>query len=249
MKLQPHYEPRLDQLDASVVARHAELVRRIAHHLAARLPASVEVEDLVQAGMIGLIEAARKFDAANGAAFETFASVRIRGAMIDEIRRGDWVPRSVHRKSREASAAIHQIEQRCGRSAEATEVAEAVGLSMDEYSQLIGDAARGRVLSLEAQLEGIGESSIEGSHPSPLQRLECAAFRDELANAIADLPDREKLMLSLYYQEELNLREIGQVLGVSESRVCQIHGQAMLRLRSRLLDWREHRADELLAEA
>jgi RNA polymerase sigma factor for flagellar operon FliA len=247
MMLQTQYEHCLGSTGTDVVAQHAELVRRIAHHLSARLPASVDVEDLVQSGMVGLIEAARKFDSAQGVSFESFASARIRGAMVDEIRRGDWAPRSVHRKSREASAAIRRIEQQSGRAAQATEVAQAIGLSLDDYSQLVGDAARSRVLSLESQLEESGESTIDGSELSPQRRLECTTFREQLVLAIADLPEREKLMLSLYYQQELNLREIGLVLGVTESRACQIHGQAMLRLRARLADWQGHPTDELLA--
>lgn len=248
MTPQASYQFCNERPDTSVVARNAELVRRIAFHIAARLPSSVDVEDLIQAGMIGLIEASRKFDAAQGASFETYAAIRIRGAIIDEIRRVDWMPRSLHRKSREVSSAIREIEQRSGRAASANEVAKAVGMTADEYADLLGEAARGRVVSLDAQIEDSGEALIEGYHPSPQKHMERAAFRKQLASAIADLPEREKLALSLYYEQDLNLREIGEVMGVSESRVSQIHGQAMLRLRSRLSDWREDCADDLLAE-
>lgn len=222
-----------------LVHRHTELVRRIAHHLAARLPSSVEVGDLIQAGMIGLLEAARHYDAEQGAAFETYASIRIRGAMIDEIRRGDWVPRSVHRRMRDASSATRAVEQRQGRAAQPGEVAAELGLPIDDYYQLLEDAARGQVFSLDAQIEAEGESRIAGAEPSPLRDLESSEFQGALARAVDNLPDREKLVLSLYYEQELNLREIGAVLGITESRVCQIHGQAMLRLRARLQDWRE----------
>jgi RNA polymerase sigma factor FliA len=248
MTPQASYQMCVERRDTSVVVRNAELVRRIAFHIAARLPASVDVEDLIQAGMIGLIEASRKFDAGQGASFETYAAIRIRGAIIDEIRRVDWMPRSLHRKSREVSSAIREIEQRTGSAACANEVAKAVGMTIEDYAELVGEAARGRIVSLDAQIEDAGEAPIEGYHPSPLKRIECAAFREQLAAAIADLPEREKLALSLYYEQELNLREIGKVMGVSESRVSQIHGQAMLRLRSRLSDWREDCPDELLAE-
>ncbi len=216
-----------------VVERHADLVRRIAHHLAARLPASVELDDLVQAGMMGLIEASRNFDAEQGASFETYASIRIRGAMIDEIRRGDWTPRSVHRKAREAAEATRVLEQRLGRAASDAEIAQAMNLPMDDYNRLLEDTVSGQVLSLESHIEDHGEPNVATGR-SPQRALEVGEFRQALAEAIGQLPEREQLVLSLYYEQELNLREIGAVLSVSESRVCQIHGQAMLRLRSRL---------------
>jgi RNA polymerase sigma factor for flagellar operon FliA len=216
-----------------VVERHADLVRRIAHHLAARLPASVELDDLVQAGMMGLIEASRNFDAEQGASFETYASIRIRGAMIDEIRRGDWTPRSVHRKAREAAEVTRVLEQRLGRAASDAEIAQAMNLPMDDYNRLLEDTVSGQVLSLESHIEDHGEPNV-ATERSPQRALEVGEFRQALAEAIGQLPEREQLVLSLYYEQELNLREIGAVLSVSESRVCQIHGQAMLRLRSRL---------------
>ena len=226
---------------AAVVERHSELVRRIAHHLAARLPASVEVDDLIQAGMLGLIDASRNFQADQGAAFETYASIRIRGAMIDEIRRGDWVPRSVHRRYRDVVAATRRVEQDTGRPATSQEIAAELDVSLDDYHHMIQDAARGQLISLDAHLEdhdGEPRLSAPGS-TSPARDFEYGAFREALGGAIGDLPEREQLVLSLYYEQELNLREIGAVLSISESRVCQIHGQAMLRLRARLGDWRE----------
>lgn len=221
------------------VRDHADLVRRIAHHLAARLPPGIDVDDLIQAGMIGLIEAARQYKGDMGASFETFASFRIRGAMIDELRRGDWTPRSVHRKAREASEAIREIEQRTGRAAVSSEVAAAIGMKADEYQQLMEGAARGTVLSLDATLEHSGESAIaqDVSEPSPEQSLDQNEFEQRLAEAITLLPERERTVMALYYQEEMNLREIGAVLGVTESRVCQIHGQALVRLRARMTEW------------
>jgi RNA polymerase sigma factor for flagellar operon FliA len=217
------------------VVQHGPLVARIAHHLAARLPSSVDIGDLIQAGMIGLIEATRSYDSGQGAAFETYASIRIRGAMLDEIRRGDWVPRSVHRRARDAAATIRRIEQSTGRAASATEVAQAMDIPLPEYMRLIEDAARGQVLSLESRIEDQGELDTPATGgPTPQQVLERSQFGEELGKAIGQLPEREQLVLSLYYEQELNLKEIGAVLGVSESRVCQIHGQAMLRLRGRL---------------
>ncbi len=231
---------------AAIVARHSELVRRIAHHLAARLPSSVEVDDLIQAGMIGLIEAARNFQSDQGATFETYASIRIRGAMIDAIRAGDWVPRSVHLRYRDVVAATRAIEQREGRAATAQEIAGALGMSVDDYHQVLQDAARGQLLSLDEYVEEHDGEPRLGQHDNatPARRFEQSAFRVALGEAIDNLPEREKMVLSLYYEQEMNLREIGSVLNVSESRVCQIHGQAMLRLRARLTDWRGELDDD-----
>jgi len=229
-----------------VVEKHGELVRRIAHHLAARLPASVEIDDLIQAGMLGLIDAARNFQADQGAAFETYASIRIRGAMIDEIRRGDWVPRSVHRRYRDVVAATREVEQTTGRAATAQEVAVKLNVPLDEYHRMLEDAARGQLISLEAHVdEHDGEPHLSGhAGATPAREFEQVAFKQALGSAIGNLPEREQLVLSLYYEQELNLREIGAVLNVSESRVCQIHGQAMLRLRSRLGEWRGSHGDD-----
>lgn len=236
---QREYRSAQRSADSEVILRHAELVRRIAHHLAARLPASVDIEDLVQAGMIGLIDAVRHYDSSQGAAFETYASIRIRGAMIDEIRRGDWVPRSVHRRVREAAEATRRIEQNTGRAATASEVARAMEMPLDDYYRLLEGAARGHLLSLDAHIEDEGEPRIPDTGLDPERMLAREQFQAALASAIDGLPEREKLVLSLYYEQELNLREIGAVIGVTESRVCQIHGQAMVRLRARLRDARD----------
>lgn len=231
---------------ADIVERHGELVRRIAHHLAARLPASVEIDDLIQAGMLGLIDAARNFQADQGAAFETYASIRIRGSMIDEIRRGDWVPRSVHRKYRDMIGATRDIEQRTGCAATAQQVAAALGIGIDDYHRMVADAARGQLVSLDAHMdEHDGEPRLSArGNVTPAREFEHGAFRAALGGAIGDLPEREQLVLSLYYEQELNLREIGAVLNVSESRVCQIHGQAVVRLRARLGEWRGANDDD-----
>jgi len=231
-----------------LVTAHAGLVKRIAYHLMNRLPPSVQVEDLIQAGMIGLIEAGRNYDAGQGASFETYAGIRIRGAMLDEIRRSDWTPRSVHRKARMVADAMREIEHAEGRDARDVEVAESLDISLDEYHQILADSSGARIFSYE-ELTELGEviPGENGSHhhsrsrnelnEGPLAGLEKSHFKDALADAIAGLPERERLVIALYYDEELNLREIGQVLGVSESRVCQIHSQAAIRLRSRLTDW------------
>ena len=223
----------------ALVAQNAFLVKRIAYHLMSRLPPSVQVEDMIQAGMVGLLEAARQYDAGQGAAFETYAGIRIRGAMLDELRRYDWTPRSVHRKAREVAEAMRAIEARTGRDARDAEVAEQLGLSMDDYHQILKDAQCCRVFSIEELAES-GDAALESCadpSASPPEGLAKAGFADALAEAIAGLPERERLVVSLYYEEELNLKEIGEVLGVSESRVCQIQSQAMLRLRARMHDW------------
>lgn len=223
-----------------LIRRHAPLVKRIARHLQARLPAGVLLDDLIQSGMIGLLEAARRYDASKGASFETYAGIRIRGAMMDEIRKGDWVPRSVHRNSRRIAEAIRAIESRTGRDAQDVEVAAELGISLEEYHASLQDSAGGRLFSFEELIDN-GEAvteSVGEDTPSPFEGLQRQAFQQSLAEAIGALPERERLVLSLYYDEELNLKEIGEVLSVSESRVSQILSQAMLRLRSRLADWR-----------
>ncbi len=223
-----------------LVRRHAELVKRIAHHLAARLPSNVDVDDLIQAGVIGLIEAVRHYSADRGASFETYAGIRIRGAMLDELRQTDWAPRSVHRRLRSVSAAIREIEQRSGREARDGEIAEQLGVPLSEYHEIVQDAARCQVLSLNAGGDDDDETIDTPDHgATPLDLLQRDEFQRTLARSIEQLPERERLVLSLYYDDELNLREIGEVLRVSESRVCQIHGQALLRLRARLRGWRE----------
>ncbi len=227
-----------------LVTQHAGLVKRIAYHLMNRLPSSVQSEDLIQAGMIGLLEAGKNYNAQQGASFETYAGIRIRGAMIDEVRRSDWTPRSVHRKSREVSEAIREIENIEGRDASAREVAEKLDISIDEYHHILQDASGSRIFSFEELLAvGEGNGNAEDRFaagteaPSPADGLEDEHFRKSLAKAISMLPERERLVIALYYDEELNLREIGEVLGVSESRICQIHSQAAMRLRSRLTQW------------
>jgi RNA polymerase sigma factor for flagellar operon FliA len=222
-----------------LVTQHAPLVKRIAYHLMNRLPPNVQVDDLVQAGMIGLLEASRNYDPSQGASFETYAGIRIRGSMLDEIRRSDWTPRSVHRKARMVSDAMRQIENEQGRDARDVEVAEALDLSLEDYHRILLDASGCRIFSVE-DLQTVGEISQERSNSAetgPYEGVQNEAFREALGEAIAGLPERERLVIALYYDEEMNLREIGQVLGVTESRACQIHSQATFRLRSRLTDW------------
>lgn len=225
----------------ALVTRHAALVKRIAYHLMSRLPPSVQVDDLIQAGMIGLLEASKNYDASQGASFETYAGIRIRGSMLDEIRKSDWAPRSLHRKVREIARAVQEIEREHGRDARDSEVAERLGMELDDYYQTLQAASGHRIFSFEDLPTG-DESVSQGlTDPilAPHEHCENDAFREALAKAIAGLPERERLVMSLYYNDELNLRETGSVLGVSESRVCQIHAQALIRLRARMADWLE----------
>jgi len=239
-KLAIYTEEQQVETTASMVTRYAPMVKRIAHHLSGRLPANVQVNDLIQSGMVGLLEAAKKYDAAKGASFETFAGIRIRGAMLDDIRKEDWAPRSVHRNARSIAAAIKAVEARYGRDAQDAEVAAELNISVEEYHAQLQDSAGARLFSFDEVLESDGSgvtAPAASSSFGPLEGVEKMNFRSQLADAISHLPEREKLVLALYYKEELNLKEIGSVLGVSESRVSQIHSQAALRLRSRLADW------------
>ena len=229
-----------------MVSLHAPLVKRIAYHLMGRLPSSVQMDDLVQAGMIGLFEAIKGYDMSQGASFETYARIRVQGAMIDEVRRGDWTPRSVYRKARDISEAIRKVEDREGRHAKDREVAEEMDLELDEYYKLLQDSTGCQVLSYEEMtVEDHDRKEAESVNmdADPLNELQNSAFRKGLADQISRLPEREKLVMSLYYEEELNMREIGAVLDVTEGRVCQIHSQALNRLRGRMRDWTQDEED------
>jgi RNA polymerase sigma factor FliA len=224
------------------VERYAPLVKRIAHHLLARMPSSVQLDDLVQAGLVGLLEASRNYDASKGASFETYAGIRIRGAMIDDVRRGDWAPRSVHRNARRVSEAIQLVEKRLGQDASDKEVADELGVDITEYYHILNDSLSSKLCSYDELVSGEDrpEEQIASNSANPLDAISKLALREALANCIGHLPEREKLVLALYYDEELNLKEIGLVLGVSESRVSQIHSQAASRLRARMSDWQKN---------
>ena len=239
--LEPHQFEPITGVSAEIVAQHTSLVRRIAFHLVSRLPASVQADDLIQSGMIGLLEASRNYEPTHGASFETYAGIRIRGAMLDEIRRQDWAPRSLFRKMRQVSEAMREIENTEARDARDAEVAGRMGISLEEYHRILKDASGHKVFSTEDLSAGVDSvaEGLYGGTESPLDSLVGDEFRHSLGRAVATLPEREKLVMSLYYDQELNLREIGDLLGVTESRACQIHGQAVLRLRARLRDWRE----------
>ncbi|HEX4883716.1 MAG TPA: RNA polymerase sigma factor FliA [Casimicrobiaceae bacterium] len=223
------------------IADYAPLVRRMAHHLAAKLPASVEIDDIIQAGMIGLMDAASRFEEAQGFQFETFASQRIRGAMLDELRQNDWLPRSLRKSLRRLEAATTKLEQRLGRPPTERELAADLGVSIDEYHELLQDARGYQLLHLEDfardDEDGFLERHCGDERGNPFEKVKDARFRAALVEAIDALPPREKLLLGLYYEQELNFKEIAAVLEVSESRVCQLHGQAVARLRGKMGEW------------
>lgn len=221
-----------------LVQQFAPLVKRIAHHLMSRLPSSVQVEDLVQNGMIGLLDAIDRFEAGMGAQFETYAAQRVRGAMLDGLRENDWLPRSLRRDFRQIEKAIAQLEQENGRPPSESELARSLGVSLAEYQKMLQDARGHQLISLEDLVDDGDEDFLErhlsDASGDPLAILEDESFKRLLVQGIELLPEREKLMMSLYYEQDLNLREIGEVMGVTESRVCQLHTQAVARLRARV---------------
>lgn len=231
--------PLPSQTDSEVIRDHASLVKKIAQHLISRLPPCVQIEDLIQAGMIGLLEASKNYQASKGASFDTYASIRIRGSMLDEIRKGDWAPRSVHRNTRRLTQAIRAIENETGRDARDHEVAKSLNVSLDEYHQMLQETNGSRIYAFHdvGLTEDLVAEGLTLTSQSPFDGLQQDDFKRSLVKGIESLPERERLVLGLYYDEELNLREVGEILGVSESRVSQIHSQAMNRLQTRLKDW------------
>jgi len=222
----------------SLWQRYVPLVRHEALRLQVRLPASVELDDLLQAGGIGLLNAVDRYDALQGTAFTTYAVQRIRGAMLDELRSRDWVPRSVRRNAREVAQAMGQLEQELGRNATETEVADRLGITTADYRQMLLDTNNSQLFSYDEWREEHGDSielvTDDHQQENPLHQLMEGNVRQRVMEAIEALPEREQLVLTLYYQEELNLKEIGAVLEVGESRVSQLHSQAIKRLRTKL---------------
>jgi len=223
--------------------QYAPLVRRIAHQMVARLPANVELDDMIQAGMMGLMDAVNRFEESQGVQFEVYAASRIRGAMLDELRAGDWLPRSARKSQRDIENAIHRVEQRVKRPPTEAEIARELELPVTEYQEMLNDA-RGAQLVYIDDLGGGGdgeenylERHVADGGSEPLEILRDKRFRTALVAAIDQLPERERLLMSMYYEQDMNLREIGAVMGVTESRVCQLHSQAVARLRSQLKSW------------
>ncbi|OZI22128.1 RNA polymerase sigma factor FliA [Bordetella genomosp. 7] len=224
--------------DDSLV-RYAPLVRKLALQMLARLPASVQLDDLIQAGMIGLLDATRRYQETPDAQFETYATARIRGAMLDELRSQDWLPRSVRTKSKRIEAAIQRKEQELMRPPSEGEIAEELDISLSDYQAMLNDARGIQIMHYDEL--GAGDGEERGWHESacdpstdPLQALLAGDLRRALIQAIDALPEREKLVLSLCYEQGLNLKEIGAVLEVTEARVCQLRSQATARIRAHL---------------
>jgi RNA polymerase sigma factor FliA len=225
------------QTQEMLVKTHALLVKRIAHHLLVRLPPSVQLDDLIQAGMMGLLEAVKHYDVTKGASFETYAGIRIRGHMLDEIRQNDWVPRSVYRNARMISLAVKNVENRLGRQATDREIAAELNLNLAEYNELLKEAAGSQLHGfddmgvtddiMKGESRGLSEPHVNVAHEDMMNKL---------TQVIDSLPPKERLVLSLYYEQDLNLKEIGEILEVSESRVSQIHTQATLRIKSRFAE-------------
>jgi RNA polymerase sigma factor FliA len=221
------------------IQRFSPLVMRMARHLMAKLPASVELDDIVQAGMIGLMDAANRYESSQGTQFETFATQRIRGAMLDELRQNDWLPRSLRKTQRRVETAIRTLEQKLGRPPTETEIAKDMGVPLAEYQEMLAESRGYQLFSYDDfHGEDKDEQFLERHCPDPdadpLAQLEDKRFKAALVDAIKNLPEREQMLMGLYYEQDLNFREIASVLGVTESRVCQLHSQAVARLRSRL---------------
>jgi len=223
----------------ALMTEYAPFVKKIAYHMITRLPSNIQLEDIVQTGMIGLFEALKGYDMSKGASFETYARIRIQGSMIDEVRRCDWTPRSVYKKARQLSEAISSIESEKGRDAKDSEIAEKLEITLEEYYIMVKDASGCQLLSYEEiVLNGGCQDEYKSSDfNNPCDQLLEEDFKHGLVEKISSLPEREKMVVSLYYDEEFNLREIGEILGITEGRVCQIHGQALLRLQSRMTAW------------
>jgi RNA polymerase sigma factor for flagellar operon FliA len=223
----------------SLLTDHMPLVKRLAHQMKAKLPPSVEVDDLIQAGMIGLLDAINRYEDNHGAQFETYAVLRIRGAMLDELRSSDWMPRSTRQNMRKVEVAMQALQQQLGRPPSESEVAKALKLSLADYQEMLGDSGGHQLVYFEDfhDSEDGNDSFLDRyavDDEDPLKALLETDFRQAVIDAIDALPPREKILMGLYYEEELNLKEIGAVMGVSESRVSQLHTQAVARLRTYL---------------
>jgi RNA polymerase sigma factor for flagellar operon FliA len=225
----------------ALLKQYSPLVRRLAHQMIAKLPANVELDDLIQVGMIGLNDALSRFDAGQGVMFETFATQRIRGAMLDELRGGDWMSRGDRRHQRSIEAAVHKLEQKLQRAPNESEIADEMGMMLADYQELLGKV-RGTQLFYLEDLSGEDGDDFLDRHvadegANPLDLLEDHRMREALVDAIGKLPEREQHVMSMYYEHDMNLKEIAAVLGVTESRVCQLHSQSIARLRSKLRQW------------
>ena len=226
-----------------IVLEHAPLIRYIVNRIAVRLPSHIDLDDLHNTGVIGLMDAIEKYDPEKNCKFKTYAEFRIKGAILDQLRSLDWVPRSVRQKGRRLERAYGEVEQRLGRSASEEEVADSLGLQLDKFHELINQVRGISLVNLEELRGGGQDGDRSGSYAdvvedvnaeNPFASLKLQEMRSVVADTIATLPEKERLVISLYYYEDLNMKEIGNILGITESRVCQIHTKSVLRLRSKL---------------
>ncbi|MDZ4200594.1 MAG: RNA polymerase sigma factor FliA [Gallionella sp.] len=223
---------------AQCVREYAPLVKRLAHQMMVKLPYSVQIDDIIQAGMMGLLDAAGRYDEFHGAQFETYATQRIRGAMLDELRQADWLPRSLRRDMRRIEAAISKLQQRLGRAPNEAEIAKELDMPLADYQHLLQETRGAQLIYYEDFHDEDHDDFFErfdlAADTDPLALLSDERFKAELVHAIDALPERERLLMGMIYEQDMNLREIGEVFGVSESRVSQLHSQAVARLRSRM---------------
>ncbi|RZJ07739.1 MAG: RNA polymerase sigma factor FliA [Rubrivivax sp.] len=236
------YTPKGRLDNNTLIKQYSPLVRRLAHQMIAKLPANVEVNDLIQVGLIGLNDALSRFDAEQGVQFETFATQRIRGAMLDELRGGDWMSRGTRRQQREIEVAVHKVEQKLGRAPREDEIAAEMGLPLTEYQDLLSKVRGTQLVYLEDMSGDDGDNDYLDRHvaddnANPVAMLQDQRMREALVAAIKNLPEREQFVMSMYYEHDMNLKEIAAVLKVTESRVCQLHSQSIARLRVKLRDW------------
>lgn len=222
------------------IENYLPMVRRAAHRMIGRLPANVELDDLIQAGVLGLMDAMQRYEQGHGAQFETFAMQRVRGAMLDELRGTDWVPRSVRKNQRDIAGAVQLLEHRLHRAPTDVEIAQHLGIDLAEYHERLVDVHGAQLVYADDYEAGDGDTHFLDRHiggdekADPAEHLADRRFREALVAAIEDLPQREQYVMSMYYEHDMNLKEIAAVLGVTESRVCQLHSQSVARLRARL---------------
>jgi len=224
-----------------LVMEYAPLIKHIAQKIAMRLPSNIELDDLISAGVIGLMDAIEKYDHTRDNQFKTYAEFRIRGAILDELRSQDWVPRSVREKAKSIERTIMRLESLTGKTPSEEEIAKEMNLELEEYRTLLGEVRSVSLLSIDELVSMAGGdrksllSMVEGHKVSnPLKQLSMKDVKASLVAAIKDLPEKHRMVLALYYYEDMNLKEIGKVLEVTESRVSQLHTEAVLRLRTKL---------------
>jgi len=231
------------QLDRNaMIKQYQPLVRRLAHHMMAKLPPNIQVDDLIQVGLIGLSEALTRFEATQGVQFETFAPQRIRGAMLDELRENDWMSRGSRKSQKTIEQALRRLEHQLGRSPSESEIATELGMKLADYQSLLGKVRGTQLVYLEDMAHGNEDEDnyldrhVSDSEADPLSVLRDQRLRQSLVDAIKHLPEREQYIMSMYYEQDMNLKEIATVLGVTESRVCQLHSQSIARLRAKMRD-------------